>query len=126
MRLHHEDACVGTTNSSGSQNIVVGDVHGRCLPIGARSRLRAVTLPGLRAVSEAIDRLRHCVPGLAVANRLDQSVIVLTKNETDSDFTRTTVSNSAGLVGLVIGDLTGSGEIDLATGQRPCRTPGRG
>lgn len=72
-------------------------------------------MPGLGVANQLIDSLRHCLPGLAIANRLDQSVIVFTKNETGSDFTRTTVSTGAGPVDLTIGDLTGSGKLDLAT-----------
>jgi hypothetical protein len=106
---------MGTTNSSGTKNIVIGDIHGRCLPAGAPIGLPGLTLPGLGVANQLIDSLRHCLPGLAIANRLDQSVIVFTKNETGSDFTRTTVSTGAGPVDLVIGDLTGSGKLDLAT-----------
>jgi hypothetical protein len=106
----------GATNSSGSKNIVIGDVHGLGLPIRSSTRpFPGVTLPDLGAVNQAIDRLRHCLPGLALANRLDQSVIVFTKNMAGNDFTRTTVPIGAGPVGLVIGDLTGSGKLDLAT-----------
>ncbi|MGH3875221.1 MAG: FG-GAP repeat domain-containing protein [Pseudonocardiaceae bacterium] len=101
----------GSTNSSGSKNIVIGDIHGRCLPTSRP----VLTLPGLGVASQTIDRLRHCLPGLAVANRLDQSVIVFTKNETGSDFTRTTIPIGTGPVGLAIGDLTGSGKLDLVT-----------
>jgi hypothetical protein len=40
---------------------------------------------------------------------------VFTKNMAGNDFTRTTVPIGAGPVGLVIGNLTGSGKLDLAT-----------
>jgi hypothetical protein len=109
----------GSTNSSGTKNLVIGDIHGRCLPglggIAAPASLPDLILPGFGAANQAIDHLRHCLPGLAIPNRLDQSVIVFTKNETGSDFTRTAVPTSAGPVGLAIGDLTGSGKLDLAT-----------
>jgi hypothetical protein len=105
----------GSTNSSGSKNIVIGDIHGGCLPFGSLTSPPLFMLPALGAVNQVINRLRHCLPGLAVGNRLDQTVIVFTKNETDSDFTRTTVPIGAGPVAIGIGDLTGSGKLDLAT-----------
>jgi hypothetical protein len=43
----------------------------KTFPAGLRVRLLGHTLLGLRVINQAIDRLRHCVPGQAVPNRLN-------------------------------------------------------
>jgi hypothetical protein len=109
------------------QPVVIGDIHGKCLPgLGGINPITSppgVTLPGLGAADQAIASLRHCLPGLAVTNSSDGTVTVYTKDhQSPTGFTPTTVNVkkpgsqfTQGNTGLAIGDLTGSGKLDLVT-----------
>jgi hypothetical protein len=107
--------------------VVIGDIHGKCLPsLGGIDPITSppgITVPGLGTANQAIASLRHCLPGLAVTNDQDGTVTVYTKDHTSpTGFTPTTINVkkpgaqfTQGNQGLAIGDLTGSGKLDLVT-----------